>query len=423
MKTTSTSTSSTSTSTPAPPFSLYDHPRLYEAAFGFRDFDAEAEFLLEAWRRYSEVELEGDPSLEEGLHLPRSFLDVGCGTGRHGAALARAVSAERKKTKKKKGDSSPANNSSPPPLSLYALDNSDAMLEAAAANAEEAGCPLRGRIKADITAAASGASASAASAEKGAGGGPSFGGGGLLAEGSVDVALCALGTLAHCCRRPAPGGGGGGGAESDGEGDGDGDGDPALSALLAVAAALSPGGILVLELPAAGDLFDGTLLAGDAWDVPAPSLGIIDGDGEGGGEGANEQEQRQQQQQPRKIGQIVKKPKPKQRRKPRPLIVEYGSPDDEFDPVTQVLMRTVVVSEASEAFGGDDDDDSAAVGVGREIGRETVAQRLFTPGEVRCLAREAGFRVAAELGDMELGGPTAQEGDRYVAVLVKKKKE
>ena len=84
-----------------------------------------------------------------------------------------------------------------------------------------------------------------------------------------------------------------------------------------------------------------------------------------------------------------------------------------------MLHRTVVVSEAKP-------DGSA----GREVGRETVAQRLFSPAEVRALAREAGFRVAAELGDMEIGGNgdsppsspplTAQEGDRYVAVLVKK---
>ena len=99
--------------------------------------------------------------------------------------------------------------------------------------------------------------------------------------------------------------------------------------------------------------------------------------------------------------------------------MEYGSPDDAFDPVSQVLYRTVVVSEAPTGDGS---------GAGREVGRETVAQRLFSPGEVRALAREAGFAVAAELGDMDLRGEeggepplTAQEGDRYVAVLVKKR--
>ena len=85
--------------------------------------------------------------------------------------------------------------------------------------------------------------------------------------------------------------------------------------------------------------------------------------------------------------------------------------------MSQVLRRTVVVSEASEDGSGE---------AGREVGREEVKQRLFTPAEVRALARVAGFAVAAELGDMEIGEgeesmPTAREGDRYVAVLVKKK--
>lgn len=331
-------------------FSLYSQPRLYDAAFAFRDFDAEAMFIVDAWKTYGEEgEAEGEGS---GKYLS-SFLDVGAGTGRHGAALAKISSS---------------------PLSLFALDTSAEMLSAAARAAEEAGCPLKQAIRADMTA------------------GP------FEISEKVQVALCALGTLAHALPPPSP------------SSDSDSDSDPALEALRAVSSALVPGGILILELPAAGDLFDGTLLVGDAWDVPAGEWQRDGGSGEEGKQRAEKAEPRK-----RKIGQITK-PQSALPSSPSPaLIVEYGSPDDDFDPVSQVLQRTVVVSEAR-------DDGSA----GKEVGRETVAQRLFTPGEIRSLAREAGFRVAAELGDMELGGeegtPSAQEGDRYVAVLVKRNK-
>ena len=336
-------TAAAAASPPPASFSLYSHPRLYDAVFAFRDFDAEARFLVHAWELY------GEGGEGEGLS---SFLDVGCGTGRHGAALARLLLRV-----------SPA----PAPLSLFALDSSPEMLSAAARAAEEAGCPLRQAIEADMTR-------------------------GFEISERVQLALCALGTLAHALPASDPGAA-----------------DPALGALRAASGALVPGGILVLELPAAGDLFDGTLLAGDAWDVPAGAWRKENGDGGGFAESNPEPEQK------RRIGQISRR-KASSPSSPA-LIVEYGLPDDDFDPVSQVLRRTVVVSEASEDGSGE---------AGREVGREEVKQRLFTPAEVRALARVAGFAVAAELGDMEIGEgeesmPTAREGDRYVAVLVKKK--
>jgi len=344
---TASSTSTSSSSSSAAPFSLYRHPRLYDAAFAFRDFEAEARFLVDAWEKYGEG---------ESKNLT-SFLDVGAGTGRHGAALAKI-------------STSPASS-----LSLFALDASAEMLSAASKAAEEAGCPLKQAIRADMT------------------DGKPFG-----IDGEVQVALCALGTLAHAVPPTLSN-------SSDADADSS---DPALDALRAVSFALVPGGILILELPAAGDLFDGTLLVGDAWDVPP-------GEWQREDEGDDGLEKKKPENEKRRIGQISK---PKKKSTSCALIIEYGSPDDDFDPVSQVLMRTVVVSEAR-------DDGSA----GAEIGREVVPQRLFTPAEVRCLAREAGFGVAAELGDMELQGgeegeevPSAREGDRYVAVLVKKKK-
>ena len=101
-------TAAAAASPPPASFSLYSHPRLYDAVFAFRDFDAEARFLVHAWELY------GEGGEGEGLS---SFLDVGCGTGRHGAALARLLLR-----------ASPA----PAPLSLFALDSSPEMLSAAA---------------------------------------------------------------------------------------------------------------------------------------------------------------------------------------------------------------------------------------------------------------------------------------------------
>ena len=50
--------------------SLYNHPRLYDVAFGLRDFEAETEFLLRAAQAHA-----GAP--------PASFLELACGPGRH----------------------------------------------------------------------------------------------------------------------------------------------------------------------------------------------------------------------------------------------------------------------------------------------------------------------------------------------------
>ena len=164
-----------------------------------------------------------------------------------------------------------------------------------------------------------------------------------LPDGPVDAALVALGTLAHATAPEAP-----------------------ASTLASLAAALAPGGVAVLELPPAADVFDGALIGGDAWDVEAC-------EGTGG----------------------------------RRVVVEYGQPDDVFNPVTQILTRSVAVS-TTKPNGA----------VDALLGRELVEQRVFTPAEVRALATGAGLVVAAELGDMEAGAG-AEEGDRYVVVLRK----
>ena len=160
----------------------------------------------------------------------------------------------------------------------------------------------------------------------------------------VDAALMALGTLAHAIEPHAP-----------------------ASTLAALASALAPGGIAVLELPPAADVFDGSLVAGDAWDVDAcPSTGGVD------------------------------------------AVLEYGASEDDFNPIDQVLTRTVILSEIHPDTGA----------IVRELGRERVRQRLFTPAEVRALAAGAGLEVAAELGDFDAASDP-RDGDRYVVVLRK----
>jgi SAM-dependent methyltransferase len=51
--------------------SVYDSPAVYDAAFGLRDFDAEAQFLVDACRRHGPCP------------APKAWLELACGPGRH----------------------------------------------------------------------------------------------------------------------------------------------------------------------------------------------------------------------------------------------------------------------------------------------------------------------------------------------------
>ena len=73
----------------------------------------------------------------------------------------------------------------------------------------------------------------------------------------------------------------------------------AVKCFTATAAALAPGGLFVVELPSPDDLFDGAFGLGDAWDATA-------GDGQ-------------------------------------KLVVEFGTEDDEFNPISQVREAGVEV--------------------------------------------------------------------------------
>jgi len=97
------------------------------------------------------------------------------------------------------------------------------------------------------------------------------------------------------------------------------------------------------------------------------------------------------------------------------LVVEYGTPADAWDACTQVLTRTVRVTEAVPKGRG------GKKAPARVIGEEAVPQRVFTPQEVRLLAGLAGLEVVGEYGDMSLDvPPVGGGGDRWVGVLVKK---
>ena len=301
------------------PWSLYSRPALYDAVFGFRDFEAEVGeevgggvrpfFSSRARRRPPSLLQTAFVAAALAAHGARPalacFVDVGCGPGRHARAAAAAGCA-----------------------TVVGVDASRHMLAHAAAAASSEGLSSTW-VEADLTSWS-------------------------MPPGSppADAALVALGTLCHALT------------------------DAAVDATLArLAAALAPGGVAVIELAAAEDVFDGALISGDAWDVPG-----------GGGAGG---------------GALAAPPVPA-------LIVEYGDPDDAFDPVSQVLDRTVIVSQAAG--------DGAR---GAVLGREVVRQRVFTPGELRARAAAAGLAVAAELGDMDLGAGAEGGAGAYVLVLAK----
>ncbi|PNH08460.1 dTDP-3-amino-3,4,6-trideoxy-alpha-D-glucopyranose [Tetrabaena socialis] len=137
----------------------------------------------------------------------------------------------------------------------------------------------------------------------------------------------------------------------------------AISCFRAAAAHLRPGGLLVLEMAHPGDLFDGTLIIGESgkevWEVP------YNGD---------------------------------------KVFVEWGAEYDNFDPVTQIIFRTVTIN----VLRGDNVVDSV---------EEVVPYRQFTVRELELLAGMTGFETSALYGEMRLGVDLEHE-DAYRMVAV-----
>jgi len=174
--------------------------------------------------------------------------------------------------------------------------------------------------------------------------------------------------------------------------------DDAIQCFTATAAALRPGGLLVVELPSPEDLFDGAFIVGDAWDA---QLGDQD------------------------------------------ILVSYGQEEDPFDPLSQVrhvclraasllmqqawciqqwldyaghfgiqvVERSVKISTAP-AEGASED--------GTELLADTVPQRLYTYQEIDLLARLTGFEIAAVHGGLDMDVPPDSD-DSYALVICLRK--
>ena len=160
-----------------------------------------------------------------------------------------------------------------------------------------------------------------------------------------DVVACLLGSLSHLS------------------------GEEVGSCFAGVQSLLSPAGVFVLELAHPRLLFDGSTVraarrseGGGGWEVPcwdarAPGLR---------------------------------------------LRVQWGAPSDAFDPLTQVLQRTVSVEvqEVPEELEERPLAQAGCPGQPRTL-RSVVSTRLFTRPELELLARAAGLRVVAAHGDLD----------------------
>lgn len=90
----------------------------------------------------------------------------------------------------------------------------------------------------------------------------------------------------------------------------------------------------------------------------------------------------------------------------RRVLVEYGREGDTFDPLSQILYRTVGLS----LFDSEGELVSSHVSV--------VPQRQFTLQEIDLLARATGFEVVATYGDLDESVPLDdEEAQRMVVVL------
>ena len=192
---------------------MYDDPRTYELAFGFREFDKEAAFLASLSAR-----------LGTGRE-PASLLELGAGPAWHSTAMASLC----------------------PGAVAVAVDNSTAMLERARERVAE--CALNERVavvegdmtRLDAKACVQRAFEMAPRESKQS-----------VARG-FDVACVLLGTAAHLTHT-----------------------EDAIACLRAIHDALAPGGVAVLELEHPYDLFEGQLMdaQGDAWDREDVDQGV-----------------------------------------------------------------------------------------------------------------------------------------------------
>lgn len=270
---------------PTSGIALYNEDvEVYDRVFSDRNFEEEAEFLVEAFVKHSGQK-------------PKSSLEIGCGPGRHSGLLAMRWG-----------------------LRSHALDNSASMLsfarkQAAAADAEV------GFIEADMRSHV------------------------LREEQQVDLAFMLCGTMSHLLTNV-----------------------DALGCFESAARSLRSKGCLILEMVHPEDLFGGSLELGTVWDIAAtpdhPALSVA-----------------------------------------------YGSEGDIFDPLTQVIERTVEVTEWTDKDGDHQ----------KELLTDKVPQRFFTSQEVDLLARASGLEVVGTYGNLSLPFCTIADEETFALVMVLRK--
>ena len=196
---------SSATASPGSRKGVYDDPRTYELAFGFREFDKEAAFLASISERH-------------GTGRPiASLLELGAGPAWHSTAVASLC----------------------PGAVAVAVDNSTAMLTRARERVTTSALDERvAVVEGDMTRLDAKACVERAIEMARKDAKPA------VARG-FDVACVLLGTAAHLVNT-----------------------EDALACLRGIHDALAPGGVAVLELEHPYDLFEGQLMdaQGDAWD-------------------------------------------------------------------------------------------------------------------------------------------------------------
>lgn len=211
---------------------------------------------------------------------------------------------------------------------------------------------------------------------------------------SVQLATILLGTLGHCL-----------------------DNASAQRCFQNIAAALQPGGLIIIELPHPMDLFSGTYYFADTNDTPNNNNnnreqlgGQVRGDfvGEEEEEDVEDVVDLDDEEEDDDIGYVkcweIENPD-----NPEELVyVEWGREGDDFDVDRQVLHRTVGLS----MYRGEEL-------VSSEV--EVVPQRCFTLQEIDLLGRGAGLEVCGVYGElsMEVVGLVSEGAHRMVVCLKK----
>jgi SAM-dependent methyltransferase len=213
---------------------------------------------------------------------------------------------------------------------------------------------------------------------------------------SIQLATILLGTLGHCL-----------------------DNASAQQCFQNIAAALQPGGLLIIELPHPTDLFSGTYYYADSIKNYREQQGQVSGDNTGeDGDGALEEdededvvdldeEEEEDDDSYVKCWEIENPNNPEER-----VYVEWGREGDDFEVDRQILHRTVGLS----LYRGEDL-------VSSEV--EVVPQKCFTLQEVELLGRGAGLEVCGVYGElsMEVVGLLSEGAHRMVVCLKKERGE